>query len=139
MTTTTTPTSAPTQVATTTTTSGPTAPATVVPMTEVFVNGSSVGSVATSQLAGGFARLFALTGGSASSLRAWAPPGSVVDLGAVQPSGSEVRARAIPTPSAGKHAHPAHRTTHPGHRTPFSGHPKLGAAAIARAAGKFAG
>ena len=68
-----------------------TAPTTaVLPMTEVFLNGTSQGSFATSQLSSRFAGLFALTKGVAKNLRAWAPVGSSIDLGAVQPSGEVI-------------------------------------------------
>ena len=69
------------------------------PMTEVIVNGASIGQVATSQLAGTYARLFALTKGVASNLRAWAPGGSTIDLGASKPSGEAVRPRAVAVPA----------------------------------------
>ena len=80
----TTPTTAPTTI-TTPTTTAPTAPE---PTTEVFVNGASVGNIATSKLSEKYARLFALSKGNQKELRAWAPPGSVIDLGGVQPSGT---------------------------------------------------
>ena len=61
------------------------------PKTQVIVNGSSLGNYSTSQLSGKFARLFALTKGSAQTLRVWTPDGSKVDLGASVPSGSMVK------------------------------------------------
>ncbi len=94
---------------TTTTTTPPedlaTTPATLaVPMTEVIVNGSSVGSVATSKLSSKFAGLFALMKGNVKNLRAWAPAGSTVDLGAVTPTGEEVADRTVRISRWGKPA-----------------------------------
>ena len=79
-----------------------TAPTTaVLPMTEVFLNGTSLGSFATSELSSRFAGLFALTKGVAKNLRAWAPVGSTLDLGAVQPAGAVVHS------ASGKRGKPA--------------------------------
>lgn len=63
------------------------------PMTEVIVNGASLGAIATSQLSARFARLFALTNGQASSLRAWTSAGSTVDLGTLQATGRMIQPR----------------------------------------------
>lgn len=126
-------TTATTPTSTSTTTSTSSSSSTVIAntpplMTQVFVNGESVGSVATSALASGFGRLFALTGGSASTLRAWAPPGSVVDLGAVKPSGGTLHAMVV-NPSS---HHPQTATGHAvhshhviGRAVPRVGHPSL--------------
>ena len=78
----------------TTTTVTATAPTRAEPQTEVFINGASVGKVSTSRLAERYARLFALTKGNTKELRAWAPPGSVIDLGTVQPSGKVAHPKA---------------------------------------------
>ncbi len=89
------------------------------PLTEVFVNGASVGSVATSQLSRTYSRLFALTGGVAKNLRAWAPAGSVVDLGTSKPSGSVVVPKTVAILTRGGTsrklgtAEVAHAYTHP--------------------------
>ena len=82
-----------------------TAPTTaVLPMTEVFLNGTSLGSFATSDLSSRFAGLFSLTKGVAKNLRVWAPVGSTIDLGAVQPSGEVVHSHAGVTGKRGKAA-----------------------------------
>jgi len=61
-----------------------------VPMTEIILNGSSIGSFPTSQLAAEFASLFSLSKRSAGPLRAWVPSGSLSILGASKPSGASV-------------------------------------------------
>ena len=72
----------------TSSTTAPASPTTTVPaMTEVFVNGASLGSVPTAQLATTYARLFAMTGGAATNLRAWTAAAATVDLGTSKPSG----------------------------------------------------
>lgn len=68
------------------------------PMTEVIVNGTSIGQVATAELAGTYSRLFALTNGVAKNLRAWVPAGSTLNLGASKPSGEAVRPKGVVVP-----------------------------------------
>jgi len=80
----------------------PPAPTPPQPMTEVIVNGSSIGSFATSRLSATYSRLFALTGGVAKDLRAWVPDGSVVDLGNVKPSGMVVARKTVTIPTRAK-------------------------------------
>ena len=81
------------------------------PMTEVFVNGESVGTVATTRLSS-YSRLFALTKGVARNLRAWTPAGSTIDLGAVKPSGTVVPPRAVAIPTRAK-VRPGHHSAPP--------------------------
>lgn len=89
------------------------------PMTEVFINGESVGSVSTAQLSGTYSGLFALTGGVAKNLRAWAPAGSMIDLGASKPSGSVLPPKTVVIPTRGGTsrasgaAEVSHINTHP--------------------------
>jgi subtilisin family serine protease len=51
------------------------------PLTQVFVNGISIGNYSTSQLAAKYPGLFSFLVGPVPSLNIWAPPGSTVDLG----------------------------------------------------------
>jgi len=85
---------------------------TVEPMTEVFINGSSVGTVATSRLAPTYSRLFAFTKGVARNLRVWTSPGSTVDLGAVQPSGAVVHPKTVVIPTRSRPRVPHHSASH---------------------------
>ncbi len=62
-------------------------PVVEVPKTEVILNGTLLGSYSTSDLAAAFAGLFALSKGPVAQIRAWAPAGSVPDLGVSRPSG----------------------------------------------------
>ena len=62
-----------------------------VAMTEVFLNGTSIGSYPTSQLARKYAAILNFSGGSARSLRIWAPQESTIDLGVSIPSGAVAR------------------------------------------------
>ena len=57
-----------------------------VPMTEVIVNGVSMGSYPTSQLRSLYPSLFTFLKGPVSSLRVWAPQGSKLNLGPSKPS-----------------------------------------------------
>ncbi len=111
------PTPPPVQPTTTVADSAP-APKATVPMTEIILNGTSIGSFATSDLAAEFAGFFRLSKGATSRLRAWVPTGSVPILGASKPSGVS-----LPLATAA-----ARGTIHPG---TTSGHPKASEAAKA--------
>jgi subtilisin family serine protease len=63
------------------------------PLTQVFVNGVSIGDYSTAQLAAEYPGLFAFLTGPVTSLNIWAPPGSNVDLGPAASSTS-------PTPAS---------------------------------------
>jgi subtilisin family serine protease len=56
-------------------------PPTTGPLTQVFVNGVSLGNYSTAQLAAEYPGLFAFLSGPVDSIDIWAPPGSNVDLG----------------------------------------------------------
>jgi len=66
-------------------TGAPKGPTTEAPTTEVFLNGTSLGSYPTSQLAKRYSSLLSLQKGPAKTLRIWAPMDSPVDLGATTP------------------------------------------------------
>ena len=68
-------TAAPPATTTTTTTT------TTTPLTQVFVNGVSLGNYSTAQLAAKYPGLFAFLKGPVPTLQIWAPAGSNVDLG----------------------------------------------------------
>ncbi len=51
------------------------------PLTQVFVNGVSIGNYSTAQLAAKYPGLFAFLNGPVPSINIWAPAGSTVDLG----------------------------------------------------------
>lgn len=51
------------------------------PLTQVFVNGISLGDYSTAQLAAEYPGLFAFLQGPVDSIDIWAPPGSTVNLG----------------------------------------------------------
>ena len=51
------------------------------PLTQVFVNGVSLGNYSTTQLAAKYPGLFAFLKGPVASIEIWAPPGTSVDLG----------------------------------------------------------
>jgi subtilisin family serine protease len=51
------------------------------PLTQVFVNGVSIGNYSTSQLESRFPSLFAFLKGPVASIQIWAPPGTNVNLG----------------------------------------------------------
>jgi Subtilase family len=51
------------------------------PLTQVFVNGVSIGDYSTAQLAAKYPGLFAFLKGPVPSINIWAPAGSTVDLG----------------------------------------------------------
>ncbi len=84
-----------------TTTPAPSNPSNI-PQTQVFVNGVSQGSFATSQLAAKYPNLFAFLKGPVATLRIWAPAGSSVDLG---PHPASVVGAKVVKPST----HPASR------------------------------
>jgi hypothetical protein len=70
----------------TTTTAAPSTPPTSTtpptdPLTQVFVNGVSIGNYSTTQLATEYPGLFAFLDGPVTSINIWAPSGSTVDLG----------------------------------------------------------
>jgi len=67
---------------------GSKAPAEVVSMTEVFLNGDSIGSYPTSRLARKYSAILKFEKGPTKTLRIWAAKGSTVDLGASVPSGT---------------------------------------------------
>ena len=67
------------------------------PLTQVFVNGVSLGNYSTAQLEAKYPGLFSFLEGPVSSIDIWAPPGSNVDLGPAPASTAGAPAAKHPT------------------------------------------
>jgi hypothetical protein len=69
-------------------------------LTQVFVNGVSIGNYSTAQLASKYPGLFEFLNGPVPSINIWAPAGSAVDLGpAVSQATSPAPASTAPAPT----------------------------------------